>query len=474
MTRERRDILFLLTLAAVVRVPGLDTGLWFDEIQMCVELLSRSFSDLLTAYPSDNNHPGYTWAAWASTRLLGDAPWAVRLPAFVAGVLAPLALYRFILRVDRRGTAFAASVLLALSSHTVMFSQNARGYSALLLLTILATDAYQKLLTEKDRSARAPYAVWMGLATWVHTTAVFVALGHALVALPGSLRRKRLEPLASLAFAGLVSLLLHAPILRPMWRFFSAAKTGRGDWDWTRPFWTLQESLRSFGVPLWALVPVVLAGLVTFVLGLRRLARRDPRLPALLFLPPALGGTFLVLSGRNLWPRFFFFATGFLLWVAVAGIDAIAHGTARAVRRPHIAPWVRRLAFVLMGIVLAWRLPAVWTLPKQDYEGALSVVRERATGGDLIVAAGLAVLPYQAYYDDDIPEVTGHNVGDLLSSLPAGRALWILTTFPVFTDSRDPELARWLSTKAQLVERRPGLIGDGDLLIYRASSPSGR
>ncbi len=474
MSRERKDFLLLLVLAAVVRIPGLDTGLWFDEIQMGAELLGRSFRDLLTAYPSDNNHPGYTWLAWLSTHLFGGAPWVVRLPAYVAGVFSPFALYRFIRRVDQRETALTAAVLLAISSHAVMFSQNARGYSALLLLTILATDTYHKLVTENDRRAGFPYALKVGLATWFHTTAVFVALGHALVALPRCLRRKTYHPLAALVGAGFVSLLLHAPILRPMWQFFSAAETGRGDWDWTRPFWALQESLQSFGVPLWAVVPALAAGFFTFVLGLRHLARLDRPLPALLFLPPVLGGTFLVLAGRNLWPRFFFFATGFFLWASVTGIDALARMTARALGRAHLAPVLRRGALVLMGVILAWRLPAVWTLPKQDYVGALSAVRARAADGDLIGAAGLAVLPYQAYYDEKLPEITGRNISEIASHLAPKRSLWVLTTFPVFTESKDPELARWLSTHASLVARRRGLIGGGDILIYRVSSPPGR
>ncbi len=464
----------LLSLAALVRLPGLDTGLWFDEIQMCVELLRRSFGDLVTAYPSDNNHPGYTWSAWVTSRLLGEHPWVLRLPAYLAGIGAPLALYRFILRVDGRSNALATSALLALSSHAVMFSQNARGYSALLLFTILSTDAFQRALTEEKGSAWRSYALWMGLATWMHTTAVFVALGHALVALPTYFGSRRVGPLAALAGAGGVSLLLHAPLLAPMWRFFSAAETGRGHWDWTRPFWTLQESLRSFGLPSWILVPLLIMGLATLAAGLRRLARGDRRLPALLFVPPILGGAILVASGRNLWPRFFFFATGFFLWAAVEGVGVAAELIARGFRRPGTAPVFRRCALVLMGCVLAWRLPAVWTLPKQDYEGALRVVRERAKPGDRVLAAGLAVLPYTTFYKPTLTEVTGRSFDGFLADLKPGRSLWILTTFPVFTRSRDPALTRRLSEEARLVERLPGLIGGGDLLIYRASSETGR
>ena len=70
-----------------------------------------------------------------STALLGGDPWAIRLPAFLAGVLLVPGSYLGARVVFRSGGLLAAG-LAAASSYLVLFSTNARGYSMLALLTL--------------------------------------------------------------------------------------------------------------------------------------------------------------------------------------------------------------------------------------------------------------------------------------------------------------------------------------------------
>jgi Dolichyl-phosphate-mannose-protein mannosyltransferase len=100
----------ILAGAAALRFHALDTGLWHDEILILYTVLAR-----------------------LSLGLFGDGCWVLRLPAAVFGIASVGALYGLAREVTDRGEALLTAALLAFSYHHVWFSQNARGYTGLLL-----------------------------------------------------------------------------------------------------------------------------------------------------------------------------------------------------------------------------------------------------------------------------------------------------------------------------------------------------
>ncbi len=90
---RRRDsflpLLALVTLLAAIariRVAATEPP-HFDESYTAVSYVLRTLGDLLTTYDEPNNHVFHNLLAWASTGLFGDGPFALRLPALVAGIL---------------------------------------------------------------------------------------------------------------------------------------------------------------------------------------------------------------------------------------------------------------------------------------------------------------------------------------------------------------------------------------------------
>jgi len=88
---KMRDVLWVvyyLLLAIVLRVPLLlHQPMRHDEANTFSELASRPLYYALSIYSAPNNHLLHTLLVHLSYSLFGNYPWAIRLPAFVAGLL---------------------------------------------------------------------------------------------------------------------------------------------------------------------------------------------------------------------------------------------------------------------------------------------------------------------------------------------------------------------------------------------------
>ena len=106
-------------------------------------LKSFSFLD----YFMPNNHIFHTILANLSIQLFGNNEIAFRLPALIAGILAIGFIYWWVFLVSNsKEIAFISSLFLALSPISVLYSQNARGYSLLILFSIIALLSLYKIL----------------------------------------------------------------------------------------------------------------------------------------------------------------------------------------------------------------------------------------------------------------------------------------------------------------------------------------
>ena len=470
--------LIFMALALGLRLPGhLNDGLWFDEIWTLVDFGRRSFFDVFTQFGSDNNHPLYTQLSWASLRAFGESAWALRLPAVVFGVLSVGALWLVARRVVEPTVAVTTTLLLAMSYHHVWFSQNARGYTGLLFFTLISTYWLLRALADEHPRAWIYHGIFLALATYVHLTGVFIAIGHFGVATLTLLRadatvRARWTPIAGLALATVLSVALHSLILPEMIEFFTKPRPGApavpGRSEWTNPWWTIRATATSLG---FGVVPGLLAlsgGIFVAAVGVIRFLQRDLRWPVLFFLPGVAGGALLIGLGRNLWPRFFFFLAGFMLLVIVEGITTSARLVAAAARKQ---AWGRSLAFTGQALAIAAFaviLPRAYALPKQDFEGARMWVERNRAAKDVVVTVGLTRMPYARYFQTDyVPVETAGELKTMTST--RGRVL-VLHTLPGYLASRAPELAGLLDEQFGEVARFRGSVGAGDVVVL--ASPS--
>jgi hypothetical protein len=239
-------LLAVTLLGGAVRAIHLDQPMRYDESHTYLAYASQPWFVAISKYDAPNNHVFHSLLVLASTRLFGDAPWAIRLPAFVAGILViPVSMLlarRFscsrplkkggrhpraydVPRVPDngrasvpffqrpgRGAAVIAGCLVAVSSALIEYSTNARGYTLVTLTTLTGWLAACELSRRPNVAAGFLLAASIVIGCWTVPTMLYPA---AMIAAWTLLRRNapRRAILLSLAAAAAGTILAYAPVL---------------------------------------------------------------------------------------------------------------------------------------------------------------------------------------------------------------------------------------------------------------------
>ncbi|HUX33692.1 MAG TPA: hypothetical protein VMV51_07440, partial [Gemmatimonadaceae bacterium] len=125
----RFAVVAMVVAGFVARAAALGQPMRYDESVTYLCFVGRSWATAATSYQCPNNHLLYTLVAKATSAAGGGAPWALRLPAFLAGV-AVVPLTYAVGRALYSGTAaLAGAALVAAATPLVLYSANASGYS---------------------------------------------------------------------------------------------------------------------------------------------------------------------------------------------------------------------------------------------------------------------------------------------------------------------------------------------------------
>jgi 4-amino-4-deoxy-L-arabinose transferase-like glycosyltransferase len=217
-----RWALALLTLGGLgLRLVYLSQPLRHDETMSWLQFARLPLAEALSRYDLPNNHLLNSLLVHATARLLGDAPWALRMPALLAGVLLISATYLVAGRLYGRNAGLLATALVAGSSVMVEYSANARGYG-LMVLSFLVAVAYAVDLLQTPRlRGWLVWAVAIALGFYAlplmafpaGALALWILLETARGADPGS-RRQTLRGLAiGIVAAAVLAAILYAPVL---------------------------------------------------------------------------------------------------------------------------------------------------------------------------------------------------------------------------------------------------------------------
>jgi hypothetical protein len=468
--REAGLLALLLLAATALRLHGLEAGLWYDEILTFSKFARMPYGEIVSTYDSQNNHFVYSLAAHASFSLLGESASSVRLPAVLFGVGSIAALWLLARLVTGRRESLLACALLTFSYHHIWFSQNARGYSALLLWTNLSSWLLVRTCRERRVGLWLLYGVAVSLGAWTHMTMLFVILGHFVMFAVHALRKRHERPspwigMLGFVFAGLLVFQLHALVLPQLFggTLWQGVQSTVGDWK--NPVWTVLEMLRGLaGANLGGIV--AFAGLLVLGVGVSSYAREEPVVVQLLFLPAALGGLLTMALGHPLWPRFFFFAAGFAVLVVVRAATVLGRWAARLLRRTPRTGEILGTAFAVLGILLM--LPSLRHVyaPKQDFGGAFSYVREHQQPGDIVVTVGIATDAFRKLHGVDWPAVEEPAALDAVRA--SARRTWMVYTLPLHVESVYPELMAKVREDFAVEAKFWGTLGGGTIFVCRA------
>ncbi len=210
----------IVLIGAVVRLIYLNQPMRADEAGTYIDFLRRPLLTAISWYPYPNNHLFYTLLEWFALRLLGNAPWVIRLVAFGAGVALIPASYAVGRALYSAPVGLLAAALVAASEHLIEYSTNGRGYTLLALETLALVWLANRLRQRRSARASLLYALTGALGFYTIPImlypfgAITLWLGLSLLAEQrGSLRWKAIGDLVlSVALAGGLTLLLYLPV----------------------------------------------------------------------------------------------------------------------------------------------------------------------------------------------------------------------------------------------------------------------
>ena len=209
-------------LAAVLRFYRLGhQGFWFDEGNTALET-HYSIGQMLTLLKHyESTPPLYYLVAWAWARIFGYGEMALRSLSAVCGVLTVPLAYAAAAKLVSKRAGLIAAALTATSSLLIWYSQEARAYELLVLLSTVTLLAFAHAREEPTPGWLAVWVISSALALATEYYALLIVVPEALWLLYLHRRRRNLY----LALAGLA--VCCAPLL---WFAISQNATGRASW----------------------------------------------------------------------------------------------------------------------------------------------------------------------------------------------------------------------------------------------------
>ncbi len=126
--KEWKYLFPVLFFATAYRIGLLFRPLEYDEAYTYVEFARHSFSYIISEYYVVNNHIFHTLLVKMATTFLGEQPWVIRLPVFLAGLLTIFFAYILAKKFFGFRSALLTSILISFTPILLDKSASARGY----------------------------------------------------------------------------------------------------------------------------------------------------------------------------------------------------------------------------------------------------------------------------------------------------------------------------------------------------------
>ena len=191
-------LLAIMLLGAVLRLYGLGfQSLWGEELASWDFSTRETISQVIGGVRSDSDPPLYFLILRFAQWIFGDSEWALRLPSAIAGWLCIPAIYLLGKRLYSEREGLIAALFIAVLWAPIYYSQEARSYSMLILLSILTTYFWWSVMLglryRRELPAReaALYVICAVLCAYLHYFGLLLVVlqGAALAALAyGTLR----------------------------------------------------------------------------------------------------------------------------------------------------------------------------------------------------------------------------------------------------------------------------------------------
>ncbi len=447
---QRWILVGVLLFAWAWRLSGLDyQSLWRDEMDSLI-FATRPLAQALRMFlrPGENG-PLYFLALRPWLMVMGHSEFALRFPSAWMGVLALPLLFVWGRKLFGVKVGAVAMLLLAVNPYHVWYSQEAKMYSLLVVLVLLALWMFMQAL---ERGGWWRWLLWWALTSvcfYVHVLAVLVIPLQFLWFL---FTRRWHVRWRSYALALLALIGPYIPLVWWQWKLFI-----NPDFRTGHPFVPLLRMLQILfvaqvqGIPsrsgVWAFAPVFFLMLAALLLPANRKRQRG-LLAVWWFFPPL--ALFLISL------RIPIFTERYLIWILPAFLLWLAVGWA--------ATWQmqRVVAVLVLGLLLVFQIGVGWQQShrpiKSDFRAAAAYVRQQRQDGDILVFLMPYIRPTYRYYDPgpypwfDAPYANrAPDAENLPSRLQSGvegyDGVWLIESESELYDAQGL-LRQWLETHA--------------------------
>jgi hypothetical protein len=192
----------------------------YDESVTYLYFASQSWTTVVSSYTYPNNHVFHSLLVKAFASVLGDDPWVLRLPAFIAGVAMIPVTYAIGRRLFGSAAAYLGAALVSVSGALTFYSTNARGYTMVCLAALILANALLELRERPSTAQWSVVVIALALGAWTVPVMIYPAGGLALWFVLSALRDDTSQPRSDLArfvLAGLaatiLTVLLYSPII---------------------------------------------------------------------------------------------------------------------------------------------------------------------------------------------------------------------------------------------------------------------
>ncbi|MDP2807879.1 MAG: glycosyltransferase family 39 protein, partial [bacterium] len=426
-------------------------SLWYDEA-WSVALAAVDLKTAVILVKGQIYPPLYQILLHFWLALFGTSETAARSLSAIFGIASVAALYNLTVRISGRRTALVAALILSFSPFHVEYSQEARGYSLLVLLSLLSFDLLLVWLNEHEWKTGTAYVVFTALCLYTHPYGFLIPLSQSLIWVFHLIEEKKHPGKEFLWWLGLGSAiaLLFLPIL-PVF-LGAAAEVSRNFWIRRPDFWSIWDTMKTFlGQSLWSLVSLgltVLLGLLSMLVYEGEHRFRAKIYLAWWWLPILAAFAFSSLAFSVSQIKYLIFASIPLYLLAAEGIAKLEHRTARIIM------------VLLIAASSVQPLLAYYQKPKiEEWRGTVNYLKSKQAPKDMVLIyqendyddMSLALSYYYSPDSSKVKEVGG--VDDIKAIKRSKAGLWLIVTHVQNRDSVDL-IKSQLAKKYRLMEEQ--------------------
>lgn len=161
-----------LTLATITK-----NSIWFDEA-FGIYLVKFDFFDIAKYTASDVHPPMYYWLLKIWQAMFGNTELALRSMSLLFGCLSIITAYLLIVKLFNKNAARISLIILAVSPMIIRYSQEARMYTLVAFIALLATLVLTYAVESKKKLPWVVYGILVSLGMWVHYFAAIIWIAH--------------------------------------------------------------------------------------------------------------------------------------------------------------------------------------------------------------------------------------------------------------------------------------------------------